>query len=148
MSEEPNYTKQDLLKEERDLIVLFSGKFDPVHDGHFDTITDLGQRVKLVKVIVLKYEEQTWPLAERLHKLRKMLGKAKGNYIVTWHPTHFGRIQARELTNFQPFDAWAGGNIDVMTHLEGLGVRCMYIQRSFDITAGDLRLLKRIKDSM
>lgn len=128
-------------------IVLCSGRFDPVHEGHLDTISDLGQIYKKVIVVVLDHEKQVFPLAYRLDTLEKHLNKYKGNYEVDWNTNHFEKITRDQLQRWT-FDYWVGGNLEVMRHLESIGIKCIYVQRSGDITGADLRLLKRIKDNM
>ena len=75
------------------------------------------------------------------------MAKAKGEYEVYSNTNHFGKITHAQMSRWK-FDYWAGGNTEVIKHLESIGVKCFYIERSGDITAGDLRMLKRIKESL
>ena len=98
-------------------VCLISGRFDRPHPGHIRTLQLLGQRFKKVLVVVLDHNEQRYPVQYRAQILREILENSKGCYDVVVNKYHFGQICVDELLKFQ-FDTYAGGNLDVLSHLE------------------------------
>lgn len=127
--------------------VLFSGRFDPPHPGHFKTIGDLGGKFDMVIVVVLDYKEQLYPVVYRQTVLSDILDMMKGNYMIIPNTAHFGEITKDELALFE-FDVYAGGNLDVLRHIEGLGYDVQYTPRAYDYAAADSRLGKKLSEWM
>jgi len=127
--------------------ILFSGRFDFVHRGHYETIMRLGQRYGKVLVVVLDYPEQTYSVQYRAQKLRETLDMAKGNYEVVVNKEHFGKITFEQSMKYS-FDVYGSGNMDCLKHMESLGYAVEYVPRTDDISATDERVFNKIKDIM
>lgn len=127
--------------------ILFSGRFDRPHIGHIDTITSLGQQFRNVLVVVLDYKEQEYPVQYRADKLKAILERCKGNYEVVINKTHFARITKEEADGYD-FDYYGAGNFETLKHMENLGYKIIYINRSDDTAATDERKYNKIRSIM
>ena len=113
--------------------VLFSGRFDPPHLGHFRTIQLLARDYN-VKVVVLDYPEQRFPISYRLRVLRETVGEALGNVSVVSNKTHFGKLTRPEWDAYG-CDLYAAGNFEVLSHIEFMGIECIYVDRPYQLSA-------------
>lgn len=119
-------------------IVLFSGRFDPPHIGHIITISKLVREFKEIMVVVLDYSEAEYPLCYRKQALSGMMNCLPGLHYVIDYPTHFAEITKEEISKFK-FDVYASGNLSVLKHIESLGIPTLYVERSFDYSATEIR---------
>lgn len=115
---------------------LFSGRFDRPHPGHILTILQLGFIFRKVLVVVLDYPEQKYPVQYRVQLLQSILEYAMGEYEVVSNESHFARIVEEDLSKFK-FDVYASGNIECLKHIEELGRKVTYVNRSFDYSASE-----------
>jgi len=127
--------------------VLFSGRFDPVHLGHIDTITDLGLKYSTVLVVILDHASQMYPVQFRSSVLLSILDKCIGNYVVTVNDIHFGNISTIDLSAYN-FNVYASGNMNCLRRMERLGYKIEYISRSGDVSASDMRMAEKIKTAL
>ena len=125
--------------------VLFSGRFDDVHKGHIITIQRLGQKYDKVIVVILDHAEQEYPVAYRKRALKEALENSKGDFVVLVNKTHFGQITKEEWSTYGA-DVYAAGNLDVLKHMEELGIKVEYVERAYDDHAEYGRKYKKIKD--
>lgn len=126
--------------------ILFSGRFDKPHGGHFLTIKELSKNYKKVLIVVLDYKESYYPLCLRIHLLEKYFEDYE-NVETAMNKIHFGKITKEELSQFK-FDVYGSGNMDVLKHIELLGIKCVYVPRTFDTAASDDIRQQKLKDLM
>lgn len=129
-------------------IILFSGRWDRFHAGHFLTFGRLGKQYDLVKLVLLDHPEQEYSIAYRKQLLEEATSHLKGNFEVHVNKTHFGKITNEELDAFRPFDVYGAGNHEVLLHIESLGYPTVWVERSYDFDATSDRQMKRIKDAL
>ena len=127
--------------------ILFSGRFDRPHLGHFITTKKLGQQYKKVIVVVLDYPESYFPLCTRLSILKEAMENVPGEYEIVANATHFGKITIEELKVFK-FDVYGAGNLQVLKHIESLGIECVHVPRHPEYAASDDVKYHKIKNVM
>jgi phosphopantetheine adenylyltransferase len=123
------------------LIVLFSGRFDRPHIGHFITIAKLGQQYGKVLVPVLDYKGQHYPITYRVSVLAEALSYCNGNFEVFKNEHHFGKITKDEVKEYK-FDVYASGNWQCIENMKNLGFKTIYTPRSYDYSASNEYLKK------
>ena len=110
---------------------LFSGRFDPPHPGHIAQILRLNKECEKVLVLVLDYPERYFPIEYVLKVFRECL---PDEVEVNTNSTHFGEITREEWSNYQTY-VWAGGNLQVLRHLESMNIPVKYVERAFEYSA-------------
>lgn len=126
--------------------ILFSGRFDKPHLSHFLTIQDLSRMYKFVHVVMLDYPESHYPACMREHMLLEMTAEIENVGIIV-NKTHFGKITKEEIKDFT-FDVYGSGNVDVLKHMESLGVECVYVPRTLDTAASDDIKYQKVKKAL
>jgi len=124
-------------------IVLFSGRFNPPHPGHFASIIRLSKIFKTVKVVILDYPNRKWPIKYCLNVFQEIFApmeKVNPRFIV--NVVHFGVIKEGQLEQFKPFHVYAAGNLSVLRNFERLGVPVFYLERAFLYSASEIKLPK------
>lgn len=91
-----------------------------------------------VKCVILDYPDKRYPICFVEKVMRESLEGLDVEILV--NTTHFGEITKEELKQFGDFDKYAGGNLDVLKHLESLGVKCEYWPRSYAYAASKIEL--------
>lgn len=119
--------------------ILLSGRLDPPHPGHIIQILRLLKRFQKVLVVILDHPKRRFPITYSVDVLSEIF-ENKPVEIIT-NTKHFGKISAKELSSFK-FDVYAAGNLQVLRHIEKLGVKVIYIERAFAYTASDIPLPK------
>ena len=123
------------------LRVLFSGRFDDAHLGHWATILKLSKLFDSVLVVVLDYPERqkTAKYVQRVFEtLRILSGIPEDSIQITTNKTHFAQLSKAEWLRFE-CDVYAGGNEQVNDHMTDLGIQVYNAERSFDYSARDYR---------
>ena len=118
--------------------VLFSGRFDPPHLGHIITIARLWKKFDAITIVVLDHPDSEYPISYRKQALEEMVYHLNGKHIVTTNQIHFAKITKSEISKFK-FDVYASGNLEVLKHIESLGIPTLYVERSFDYSATEIR---------
>ena len=127
---------------------LFSGRFCPVHAGHIVSISRIGVNHRVI-VMVLDYPNQQYPVAYRMQVLKEILSRMKGGpYTVLSNKTHFGKMNAEELTRYPKFDFYSSGNLDCVKHMESLGYKCYYVERAYEYAATNDRVAKAVMEAL
>ena len=124
--------------------ILFSGRFDPPHISHIDTIMALGQTYQKVLIVILDHDSQMYPVQYRAKTIRSLLDRAKGEYEVVINQTHFGEITPAELDAYE-FDVYGSGNMECLKHIGNMGYEIEYVQRSGETSATDARVWAKVK---
>jgi hypothetical protein len=110
-------------------IMLFSGRFDKPHAGHIITIQRLGIVYSKVIVVILDYPKQKYPIGMRYDVLKEALDNSVGKYEVITNKIHFGELTKKDLKKLPPFDIYGSGNIEVLQHIQSLGVKIKFVAR-------------------
>lgn len=133
------------MKNKKDSVILFSGRFDRPHIGHAITLQRLGLEYKHVHVLVLKYDDEEYPACYRAQILTELLNNSKGTFTVYVNQVHFGSISKEQITSWE-FDVYGSGNHEVLKHVQSLGVETVYVERSYDYDATTDRTMKKIRE--
>ena len=127
------------------MTILFSGRWDRSHAGHVITFKRLAERYDTIKLVLLNYPEQKYSVNYRRQLLEEITGGLKGNFEIYVNTVHFGKICKEEIELYQPFDVYGSGNHEVLMHVESLGYKTVYVERSYDYAATDDRMMRDIK---
>lgn len=109
--------------------ILFSGRFDKPHTGHIITIQRLGKVYGKVIVVILDYPKQKFPIQMRHDILKEALENSRGNYEIITNKIHFGELTKEDLKDLPAFDIYGGGNVEVLRHIQNLGVKIKFVPR-------------------
>jgi len=120
-------------------MVLFSGRFDPVHPSHICTIIRLAKKFGAVKVVMLNYKERRFPVDYCLQVFQEIFEEIKLDVRFDVNTIHFGQITRQELIDFD-CDIYAAGNHNVLRHIENLGFPAVYVERAYEYYASDIKL--------
>ena len=121
----------DLLK------VLFSGRFDDSHNGHWGTILQLHNLFSSVLVVILDSpgRKHTAQYIQRIFQTLQFLSHISPQSLtIITNETHFAKLTKPEWDAFD-CDVYAGGNQEVNDHMTSLGVPVYEQPRSFDFSA-------------
>ncbi len=124
--------------DDKEKIVLFSGRLNPPTPAHVCTIIRLAKRFKAVKVVMLNYKEREFPIDYCFQPLREIFDEMDHDVEFITNTIHFGNITRQELDEFK-CDIYAAGNLKVLRHVESLGFPVVYIERSFEYHASDYK---------
>ena len=119
------------------LKVLFSGRFDEPHWGHWATILKLLKLFDRVQVVILEYPDRVHPAkyVQRVFETMQILSDIPTDSLgISVNKTHFGEIDQTEWDAFG-CDVYAGGNQDVNDHITAMGIRVYNAERSFEFSA-------------
>lgn len=111
------------------MVMLFSGRFDKPHLGHLITIQRLGRIYDKVIVVILDYPKQRFPIDMRYDILKESLDNSIGRYEIITNKIHFGELTKEDLKDLPPFDIYGSGNVEVLQHVQGLGVKIKFVPR-------------------
>ena len=114
--------------------ILFSGRFDPPHPGHIITILNLAAKYEEVVVVILDYDERDYAVAYVKKVFEDIFKTFPHSVAVKVNKTHFAKITKKEYEEFG-CDLYAAGNHKVLRHLEKLGIKTIYTERSADYSA-------------
>lgn len=117
--------------------IVFSGRFNPVHHGHTETIFNLAELYDRVLVVVLDYPDRGFPISYVLRVFNRAIYHSHyKNVGVITNKMHFGKLQLHEWQTFG-CKYYAAGNLKVLRHMELLigATNCVYTQRSFEYEA-------------
>ena len=112
--------------------VLFSGRFDPPHPGHIAQIIRLAKQYRHVVVVMLDYPERDYPIDYCLKVFQECLQDWPVEIIT--NKTHFAKITKEDWESYL-CNVYAGGNLQVLRHIEKLGISVTYIERAFNYSA-------------
>jgi len=123
--------------------VLFSGKFDYIHVGHWITVLTLVKKYNYdVLIVVLSNRKR-----RRKFHIRKVmkawkelikLSDLSDRIKVIKNKTHFGEIKIKEFKSYG-CDMWVGGNKeDVIPHLLDTDIPFMFFPPVLDIHASEI----------
>ena len=122
--------------------VLFSGRFSVPHPGHFATISRLAETFGKVKVVILDYPERKTTIEYACLVFNEMFKNNSFDVEILISPWHFGYITKEQIEKFRPFDIYAAGNMQVLLHIESLGIETFYVPRAYDYKASLMELEK------
>jgi cytidyltransferase-like protein len=122
------------------LRVLFSGRFDPDHKGHWTTILKLLRVFDKVLVVILDYPERRFPALEskRSFETQAILSGFFDRVQVVINKTHFAKITIEEWESYH-CQVYAGGNPEVNDHIGSLGIPVYEQERSGNISARNIK---------
>jgi nicotinamide mononucleotide adenylyltransferase len=116
-------------------IMLFSGRFDPVHPGHFITICRLCKEYDLVKIVILDYAKRKFPAKWARQVLEDCLVHTNYKWELHINSTHFAKITEEELAGWKPFTHYGAGNMKVMENMKiyqkELGYEIVWVDRAW-----------------
>ena len=118
---------------------LFSGRFEPPHPGHWVSVLRLLEKgANQVVIVVLDYPGRKHPASYAAQIFKEMIDLSNFNESVSvvCNKTHFGKIGLPELKTFN-CDVYVSGNMDVLKHVDDLGVSVKYIDRAYDYAASN-----------
>lgn len=118
------------------MIVLFSGRFDPPHPGHIVTILRLARKYGTCKVVLLRTGERRFPPSYCLSIFEEVFAGNK-KVVVLANDTHFAKITKQEIEDIG-CDLYASNNIECLKHVEELGVKTLFTDRSFDYSSSKI----------
>lgn len=120
---------------------VFSGRFDPIHLGHFQTIVNIAKEYDHVLVPILDYPERLVP-AKRVKKVfDRILDDVipLHNITVVINDVHFGKITEKQYNNFLKEHigiaadvTYLTGNKKVLKHFKDMGLKHEHFERSID----------------
>lgn len=143
-----NYQKTgDEVIYNKERTILFSGRFDRPNIGHIANLMRLGQEYKKVIIPVLDYQGQMFDPYYRASIIENILNMAFGEYNVLVNTEHFGRITKEELSKYK-FDVYGSGNHECLMHMHNLGYPTVYVERAYDYTSTEGRLLKKLREAL
>lgn len=117
--------------------VLFSGRFDPIHAGHWASVLKLLKIFGEVRVVILDYKGRKMPANKILRDFTtlRLLSDIDPRYLqITINNTHFAKMTLKEWEEFNS-DVYAGGNDEVNNHMSDLGIPVYEQERSLGYSA-------------
>ena len=118
--------------------VLTSGRFDPPHLGHIVSLLKIAKEYDSLTIVVLDQEERSYPISYVDAIFKETFKYVNHKINVIYNVTHFGELTKEELDSFG-CDLYCGGNLQVLKHIENLGFKTKYHERSFDYNASDYK---------
>lgn len=119
-------------------MILFSGRFEIPHSGHWITILRLLNDHDKVKIVILDYPGKKWPssVAKQIFSELIELSDLAELISVEINKTHFAKIT---LTEFKKFgcNEYASGNMDCLKHISKIGIPVYYTDRAYDYAASN-----------
>lgn len=130
-------------------VILFSGRFDPPHLGHFITIANLTERYQCVIVVVLDQPGADYSTAYRLRFLGDALSILGARVRLCAWPHHFARVSKKALRDFPyAWDVYGSGNDECLKHMAKLGYPTEYVPRSGEYAATQQRVGARVLETV
>jgi hypothetical protein len=130
---------------ERNTVGVFSGRFDPPHLGHLMTILSLCRDYARVVVPILDYPQREACSSQAAMSIFESIfdglfpEACAGKVEFCVNDIHMGKITAEQYDMFlcscglsRDNSVYLSGNPLVITHMESIGVRNRFIERSFD----------------
>lgn len=117
---------------------VFSGRFDRFHAGHWISILRLLKEFPKVIVVILDYPGRRWPTSyiKQIFDELVELSDLKNRVEILINSTHFAKIKKIEWEALGA-DIYASGNMEVLKHIDTLGVPTIYVDRAFDFEASN-----------
>lgn len=115
--------------------VLYSGRFDPPTPSHIVQILRLYRKYGHVKVVMLGVGRR-YPVTYCKQIFNEIFKNYKRIEIMV-NITHFGKITKKAVEGYG-CNLYVAGNMDVLNHMEKIGVDCEYIERAYDYAASDI----------
>lgn len=119
-------------------MVVFSGRFDPLHPGHIATMMRLSKKYDIVKMVILNHPERSYP-ASYIKQVCDEIFEGT-NVRICINKTHFAELTLEEW-NYFGGSVYAAGNLQVLKHIESLGIECIYVDRAYDFSASHYKRL-------
>lgn len=123
-------------------IAVFSGRFDPPHLGHLITMVKLSNDHDIVIVPVLSYDDRLVDAATAIETMKRVTKALNNNKVrFSINIVHFAKISAGDygrLLRREGVDQsineviYYSGNHEVLNHMNDIGVKNKFIERSFD----------------
>jgi phosphopantetheine adenylyltransferase len=131
--------------EDKNMVGIFSGRFDPPHIGHLMTIIDLCKRFQKIVIVVLDYsgrQDCSASMAVLIFEtlFEDFLPQICANKIecVVNH-THMAEISVEEYEDLlesvgatRANSIYLSGNPEVLDHMEEIGIKSECVPRSID----------------
>jgi len=118
-----------------DTIILFSGRFDPVHVGHICSMRRLLNRYKWLEIVILDHPKRRFPAFYSKQIIEEVLAGFRINVRI--NTTHFSEITLKELKSYKS-DLYAAGNMEVLKHISSLGFPCIWVDRAYHFQASKI----------
>ena len=128
--------------------IIFSGRFDNFHIGHYITIKRLLKKFDKVLVVVLDYKNSMYSITKRMDLIEEVY-EDHDCVEATSYPVHFGEI-SKEAFDFiteqiEGEIVYGSGNHEVLRHIKSLGIDTVYVPRYPGLNASDGMKLEKIK---
>jgi len=120
---------------------LTSGRYDLPHPGHIANLFKIVRENINLLVVVLDYPERSCPVSYAIKVFQEIFDYTHYKIRFISNKTHFGQITKEELINYD-CNLYCGGNLEVLKHIENLGFKTKYYERSFDYNARDYKRLE------
>ena len=134
------------------MIILFPGRFDRPHIGHFITIQRLTKKYDKVIVVILGFEGERYSLHYRYQVMKECIDACYGNVEVVindkdWRSVLTGVTieDCRKLISRYNFDVYGTGNHKFLKVMEEAGCKVHFVERAYDYNATDDRLAQDVK---
>jgi cytidyltransferase-like protein len=129
--------------------ILFSGRFDMFHIGHYITIKRLLKKFDGVLIVVLDYKNSMYSITKRMDLIEEVFEGCK-EVAVTNFNVHFEKITKEAFNNIakgwtDDEIAYGSGNHEVLRHVKMLGIDTVYVPRYPGLNASDEMKLEKIK---
>lgn len=119
---------------------LTSGRFCPPHPGHFANLVKIAKKYESLMVVTLDYPGRTYPICYCQQIMEDFLDYVQELDIeLVVNKTHFAEITKEELDSYG-CDVYVGGNLKVLRHIENLGMKTEFVDRSFYYEASKIPL--------
>jgi len=118
---------------------LTSGRYDPPHPGHIINLIYIAKRYGSVKCVVLDSEKRRYPMSYCIQIMNAILKELPFEIELKVNKTHFSEVTKEELDACD-CEIYVGGNLNVLRHIELLGMRTDFIDRAYYYEAGKIPL--------
>jgi hypothetical protein len=109
------------------------------------SIKRLTKKYAKVQVVILDYPDRKYSPQYVKKYLDELFDY--GNVAVSINSDHFGKI-SRDAIGKYLFDVYASGNHMCLNHVRKLGYEVEYVERAYDWTATDDRIVKTVMEAL
>src|SRR4030042_326658 len=124
-------------------IAVFSGRFDVCHLGHIVTIVRLSETHDVVIVPVLSYPDRFISARDSIDIMMRVTNSICTRSIIKYviNSIHFSTISSAEYASLLRTEGidisincvtYYSGNKEVLGHMDKIGIRSLYVDRSYD----------------
>lgn len=128
--------------------MLFSGRFDMFHIGHYITIKRLLKKFDEVLLVVLDYKDSLYSIKKRMNLIEEVFEDNEDVTVIDY-PVHFGEITREQFDSISEHaiseTVYGSGNHEVLRHVKSLGIDTVYVPRYPGLNASDEMKLEKIK---